>query len=187
MAVLGVWTGCRMEEVGQLALRDVKCRKDIWYLDVTNLPDPDDKDDEALPKNLKNDDSNRMVPLHPAVLRAGFLDYVAARRREGGTELFPSLKPGLDGKRTQAFSKRFSRHIRGLGITYRGKVYHSFRHGFKTACRRARIEEEIHDALTGHSNGGIGRLYGDHEITTLAEAVAKLSIPGFPEDLRASA
>jgi hypothetical protein len=35
-------------------------------------------------------------------------------------------------------------------------VFHSFRHSFKDACRRAAIPEEIHDAITRHSGGGGG-------------------------------
>ena len=40
------------------------------------------------------------------------------------------------------------------------KTFHSFRHTFKRACREAGLGEEIDNALTGHSGGGVGRSYG---------------------------
>jgi hypothetical protein len=37
---------------------------------------------------------------------------------------------------------------------------HSFRHCFKDALRAAGVSEDLSDALTGHSGGGVGRRYG---------------------------
>jgi integrase len=58
------------------------------------------------------------------------------------------------------------------------KVVHSLRHTFKDACRKARIPESVHDALTGHSNGSVGRGYGSGEpLDVLAEAIGKIAYP----------
>jgi hypothetical protein len=38
---------------------------------------------------------------------------------------------------------------------------HSFRHRFKDMCRDAEIHKEVHDALTGHTEGDVGALYGE--------------------------
>jgi hypothetical protein len=57
------------------------------------------------------------------------------------------------------------------------KVFHSFRHAFKDACRACGIHEEISDALTGHSGGGVGRTYGgQYPLKPLAKAI-KVSAP----------
>ena len=42
-------------------------------------------------------------------------------------------------------------------------------------CREAAIEEEVHDALTGHAGGGVGRRYGNAGVplAVLSEAVAR--------------
>ena len=60
------------------------------------------------------------------------------------------------------------------------KDFHSFRHGFKDACRAARIGEEGHDALTGHTGGGIGRDYGDNGVPldVKADAIKAITFPG---------
>ena len=45
-------------------------------------------------------------------------------------------------------------------------------------CRDAGIGEELHDALTGHSGGEVGRSYGGgFGLKALAEAIAKIPVP----------
>ena len=57
-------------------------------------------------------------------------------------------------------------------------MFHSFRHTFKRMCRDAKIGEELHDALTGHSGGGVGRGYGaGFGLKPLAGALASIDVP----------
>ena len=44
----------------------------------------------------------------------------------------------------------------------------------KQACRAAGVGEEVHDALTGHSGGGVGRTYGSVPLDVMAKEVAKV-------------
>jgi hypothetical protein len=61
----------------------------------------------------------------------------------------------------EAFSKWFGRYKRDLGIDNPSSVFHSFRHGFKDALRAAGVNEDVNDALTGHSGGNsVARGYG---------------------------
>jgi hypothetical protein len=55
------------------------------------------------------------------------------------------------------------RYTLGLGIQYKHRVFHSFRHGFKDALRAAKVSEDVNDALTGHAGGAVG-------LFTLADA-----------------
>jgi hypothetical protein len=49
------------------------------------------------------------------------------------------------------------------------------RHGWKDAAR-AVISEEHHDAITGHSNGSVGRSYGKGvPLKVLAESMARVT------------
>ena len=54
LTILGPWTGCRLEELGQLLVRDIKAQDGIWYLDVTNLPDPEDQEGKLSKQNGGN-------------------------------------------------------------------------------------------------------------------------------------
>jgi integrase len=104
------------------------------------------------------------------------LKYVAALKRKSATQVFPELKPDKRGVWTGAMSAWLNRYLNAIGITDPRKVMHSFRHAFKDACRKARIPESVHDALTGHANGSVGRSYGLGEpLEVLADAVAKIA------------
>ena len=144
------FTGARVEEVAQALVADVRERDGIAYLDINA---------EGGGKSLKNAGSARRVPLHPALVAEGFLDYVQGLPPEG--PLFPDLKPGPFGDRSAAYSKRAGRWLRGLGITDGRKVAnHSWRHRFKDVCRDAGVAKDVHDRLTGHSEGDVSGGYG---------------------------
>jgi integrase len=171
LPLLGLFTGARLEELGQSLASDIRQQDGIWYIDINEL-------DEG--KSLKTQGSRRQIPLHPNLIRCGFLRYVA--QCQGGP-LFPLLKPDQYGKITGNWSKWFNRYKRDVGVVIPPKAmkdFHSFRHGFKGACRDARIEEEVHDALTGHSSSKVGRRYDGARGVSLdvkAEAIARITLP----------
>lgn len=157
---LAAYSGARLSEMALAHVFDVRQEGDIWYLRIT---------DAGEGRSVKTKESRRSVPLHPKLIELGLLRYVANQKRTG--RLFPGLNPA-------AYSKRFNRMVDSLGITDSSVVFHSFRHGFKDACRAAGISEEVHDALTGHANGSIGRRYGQGvPLAVLAEAVPKITYP----------
>lgn len=164
LPVLAAFTGARLGELGQLCTDDVRERDGITFLDINSEGDG---------KSIKTRSSQREVPIHPDLVELGFLEYVADRRTKGGGQLFPDIKPDSVGRLTGNFSKWWTRYSRDLGIDRR-RVFHSWRHAFKERCRAAGISEEVHDALTGHSGGGVGRSYGSVPLATKAEAIAKI-------------
>jgi integrase len=128
-------------------------------------------------KSLKTKSSKRWVPLHPVLLAAGFEQHVEGLRARGERRLFPELAADRHGKLTAAFSKSFGRLLDGLGLGDRALVFHSFRHGFKSACRRAELPVDIHDHLTGHSDRSVGRRHGREFAPRLAQAMARVHFP----------
>jgi integrase len=160
LPLLAAYTGARLEELGQLTIDDIRQQEDINYISINAEGG----------KSVKTRSSIRDVPVHSELVKCGFLEYVAGR--DG--RLFPDLKPDSKGKITDSFSKRWTRYRRNLGITDPRKVFHSFRHSFKEACRAAGMSEEVHDALTGHSNGSVGRGYGAVPLATKADAINRI-------------
>lgn len=179
LPLLGLFTGARLEELGQALVSDIRREGDVWFLDINEVD---------AGKSLKTKSSRRMVPLHPELIRCGFLGYVRELAAAGETRLFPLLKANASGKLTANWSKWFNRVKReeaGILVPARAmKDFHSFRHGFKDACRAARIPEEVSDALTGHSGGGIGRRYGSNGIPldVKADAVKLVRFDGLKLD-----
>src|SRR5262249_25183623 len=60
----------------------------------------------------------------------------------------------------KAWTKWFGRYLSGLGINDGRKGLHSLRHNFKDALRAGGVQEDLSDALTGHSVATVGRSYG---------------------------
>jgi integrase len=181
LPLLGLFTGARLGELAPLTVADVTTDE------PSQVPMITIREDREQGRRLKTAGSARVVPVHPKLVRIGFLRFVEDARSNAGTSapLFPLLTPGPKGGFGEAWSKWFGRYIRDLGITNRASVFHSFRHGFKDALRAAGVSEDVNDALTGHAGPGtIGRQYGAKQmirrfgIATLAAAVSKVAYPG---------
>lgn len=121
--LLALWSGARLEELGQLHINDIKTESCIRYIHITT---------EGGDKNIKTISSTRRVPIHPELLKYGFIEYVERIRQDGHKRLFPLLTSAEGRQKTAGFSKWFGRHLRKtLKIEDSRKVFHSFRHGFK--------------------------------------------------------
>ena len=174
--LLALFQGCRVEELAQLLVVDIQKIDGIWCIVIDDMPGENGEQ-----KRLKNTSSRRRLPLHPQVIETGFLRYVEQLRIKGEVRLFPDLRADRFGKFSAAFSKAFMKYLRKeLGITDPRKVFHSLRHTFRDACREAGLDEEIADALMGHSNTQrMGRRYGSSfSIRRLNEAICRIEYPG---------
>jgi integrase len=179
LPLLAMFTGARLGELAPLTVTDVTTDEPTGIATIRVTEDLEQG------RRLKNVGSRRIVPIHPELVRLGFMHFVEQVRDGSGgrARLFPLLTPGPKGAFGEAWSKWFGRYIRSLGITNRASVFHSFRHGFKDALRAAEVSEDVNDALTGHAGGGVGRSYGAKEVVkrfglrVLADAVAKVAYP----------
>lgn len=135
-------------------------------------------------KVVKTLASLRVIPLHPELVRLGFLDYVAARRAEGSDAwLFPMVSPKERGG-LSAWSKWYNRYMRATAVNDPDKVFHSFRHGFNDALRRVGAPTDLRKALLGHAQGDTNEGYGAKQMLArysaeaLVAAVSNVSYPG---------
>ena len=164
LPLLGHLTGARLEELAQLRPEDVRLEP-VPHLILT---------EEGEGQSVKTGGSRRAVPVHPELVRLGFLRFAADRRAAGAAWLFPELTVSPDGRRSAAWSKWWGRFTAKLGLADPRLVFHSWRHSFKSACRAAAIPEDVHDGLTGHAGGGVGRRYGARELLVLAREMARI-------------
>lgn len=102
---------------------------------------------------LKNDESIRQVPIHPACMPyAEHLFFSKAKT------------PG------RAWSERFKKQL-GLPPW---EAAHSIRHNITTRFNRAGVLERVQDAILGHASPGHGAGYGEIPMDTKLEALQKL-------------
>lgn len=163
LMLLAVLSGLRIEEMGKLRPTNIKCEKGIWYASIERDSRRYRKKETAaggVNKGAKTNNSYRDVALHSILIDAGFLAYVEKQRQADSEWLFPDLEADQYGSRTKAVSRELIRHIRSLGILDQEKVFHSFRHSMKRACRQTSMKEEIADLLAGHAPDSVGRKYG---------------------------
>lgn len=113
---------------------------------------------------LKSDAAEREIPVHPVLLRLGFLDWVEQNFNNSGELLFADVPPGKHGYRSDTFTKRFATALRKIEISPARKAklsFHSFRHNFRDALSETGASEEIIEEVCGWSRGKrTGRRYG---------------------------
>ncbi len=142
-ALIGLHTGARVSEVGQLRLDDIADVEGVPCFRIT---------DEGSGQSVKTSASLRTIPIHPKLIELGLLKHVEQLRKAGVTKLFPKAKADAVNGPGQWLSKVFSRHIeRHLKKPEKGKYgFHSLR---KTVVQRLQdlgIEAEFRAAYVGH-------------------------------------
>ncbi|KQO90866.1 integrase [Methylobacterium sp. Leaf90] len=164
---LCAYSGARLSEVCQLRVTDVREIEGIWCMVI---------DGEA--GSVKTASSERIVPLHPAVLDGGFLAFV---RGVGAGPLFAGLPPDKFGRRGGNGTKVLGRWVRGLGLDERRLApAHSWRHRMSSLARRYKLAEDVTRALMGHSKRDVAEGYGEFEPAVLHHEVMKIPALALP-------
>jgi integrase len=172
--LLGYYTGARLNELCQLYVDDIQLHDGYWHIIII---------DSAEDQRLKGESSKRKTPIHKALKRLGFLDFVEQQKLKGKDRLFTDLKMTRDGYGGNA-SKWFSRHIKKQGVIHRKKSFHSLRHTFVEELKMARVHYKDIAGLVGHYDADITtNRYGSGEIpiAILDEAIQKL--PSHSDDI----
>jgi integrase len=166
-----LFTGCRLNELCQLAVADVTVQDDTDVILVRPSAESGAR--------LKTAAARRLIPVHPELVRCGFLDYVEKMRRAGEARLFPELKRDSRGRFADPFQKWFSRFLEKAGAKAPKTSYHSLRHNFRDALREAQVSRDAVLALGGWKAGGTEELYGGGlRPSTLARELAKVRYGG---------
>lgn len=167
---LAVLTGARIGELAQMWGSQVRQVDGIWALEIRPSPDGG---------TLKNAASERTVPLHPALIEAGFVRFAQDR---GDRPLF-YLKPARRGAEAKHPSKGTSNHlatwIRSLpGFDDERKApSHAARHWFKTTGARLEIMDSLVNAIQGHTDATTAGTYRHFSIEQMARAVRRYPVP----------
>jgi integrase len=135
--ILGLYTGARMEEIGQLYVDDAKQIDGVWALDINeNRPDQSVKTSEQ-----------RLVPLHDFIVTdLRFIDYIRSLPQDG--RVFPELKR-IQDRYTHSYTQWFSSFKKRCGIDA-NKTFHSFRHSLTTCLLEQDVDDYRIAQLVGH-------------------------------------
>jgi integrase len=174
LPLLGLFTGARISELAQLSRGDVVFHQKgtgAGPQAVLNITD------EGVSQRLKTAHSKRTVPVHPELVRLGFLAYAQSLGGPAEASLWPAL-PLRKGKPGGYFSQWFGVLRRGAGL---GEYpdFHCFRHSVRTKLAEARFPESVKDRITGHGvKGSVGTQTYEHTDHLIWEAIQAIHYPG---------
>lgn len=180
LPVLALFTGARLEELGQLRPGDVT---------MESYPDGDDTDQAAWfirvtedlrdGLRLKTASSRRLIPVHPVLEALGFIKFVSEAQALGHKRLFPDLRPDKYGRLTAKWGEWFGSYKRvEAGIVDKHMVFHSFRHTFKDHGR-GRMSEGVQRQIMGHAARDVADTYGSgYPLWQLVEGMRQYKVPG---------
>ncbi|MBB5876135.1 site-specific integrase [Xanthomonas sp. 3498] len=142
-SLIGLYTGARASEVGQLLIKDVFEEDGIPCIRIS---------DEGEHQKVKTEVSLRTVPLHPELLKMGFLDWVDGKRKVGETRLFPAAKAAAVNGQGNWITKAFSRHLAEVGKGWEPakRGFHSLRKTFIQELQGAGVVSELRAQIVGH-------------------------------------
>jgi integrase len=175
--LIALFNGLRMNEACQLYAHDIGEEDGVPFIRVH-----EDVDGEAVAdKHLKGSASWRTVPVHPELIKMGFLEFVSERKRQGkSARLFPELKIAEEVNRySKVFSKWFGRFVK---LACDGKkpkaTFHSLRHHFRSAFATTDVRNEVVEALGGWRSKGSSEMeYRHYRLRDLRDALSKVKYP----------
>lgn len=182
LPLISMYSGARLEEIGQLRTADIRSEDGIHYFDMETIDDTPGQETRRKTKS-----SRRKVPIHQRLIDLGLPAYVAAQRKAGAVRLFPVLTP-YRGKITHGFSKWWGRYARKFIPAEENKTFHSFRHRVTDQFRnQAKPLYAVMQEVLGHDVSDTTSGYGSgFALPTLNSAVQALDYgPKIEKHLRA--
>lgn len=197
--LLGRYTGCRLNEIAQAGVRDVRKLGEIPCLCITST----EKDASGITvpvaqrrKRLKTKAGRRTIPLHPELLRLGFMEYADERHKEGKALLFdlPWFKKDAYGKYP---GRDFRRLSEAVGVwEKKRRVFHSFRATISQQLEAIELESTLIDRFLGHRVNTVrARHYGRNPqgismplqrvLDALKQIPADTPVPTWPQTSKA--
>jgi hypothetical protein len=133
LPLLCLYLGARPNEMAQMHVADLKrTQNGTWYLDIEGTTDEDEESNGPL-KTLKTVASRRKIPLHPELIKTGFLQFVEQRMKvSNDPRLFPHLKGDKYNNVAAYALKRFRDNYLPEAIKLEPRQsFYSFRHSWR--------------------------------------------------------
>ena len=142
-AVIGLYTGARASEVGQMLVNDVIEEDGVLCVRIS---------DEGEHQKVKTEVSLRTVPVHPDLLALGFREWIDSLRAAGTERLFPAAKANAKNGAGNWITKFFGRHLEQVGKSWPAgkRGFHSLRKTVIQSLQGAGVPSELRAQLVGH-------------------------------------
>lgn len=164
-SLIGLYTGARASEVGQLLIVDVVHDEHLPCIRIS---------DEGEHQKVKTEVSLRTVPVHPHLIELGFLDWVRGQRDAGHDRLFPAAKASAKNGQGNWITKAFGRHLEGVAKHWpkAKRGFHSLRKTVIQNLQGSGVASELRAQLVGHE------LDDEHHTTYSREFTVREKLEG---------
>ncbi|MGY6396174.1 tyrosine-type recombinase/integrase [Vibrio parahaemolyticus] len=177
ITLLQAYHGLRPNEACQLSIENVQQEDGVWFVDITDIGDK---------QHLKNEHSVRQIPLHQAMYKNGFIEFVRSRAasRTLNSPLFTYLPYGEDHDWSKHYRTEFGKLQTQLGMKagIRPTPY-GFRHTFIDVLKNQEMSEQLVGQFVGHANQNMtfGRYGKKLKLRKLMKVVESFTLPTFQE------
>lgn len=176
LPLLGYYTCARLSELVYLELGDIDLEQATLKIRPTRR------------RRLKNAVSRRTLPLHPELIRLGFLDYVRSRSGARSDLIFAEISQfGENTPLSNLFDKRWTVVLDEAVPSAREerKTFHSFRHFGNTEMIRRLVLDPIRESMMGHEGSTVNSRNYKKTLKPEDLCTAIAAIPAVTWDLRA--
>ncbi|GJD86945.1 hypothetical protein BHAOGJBA_0443 [Methylobacterium hispanicum] len=176
LPLLGYYTCARLSELVYLELGDIDVEQAALKIRPTRR------------RRLKNAVSRRTLPLHPELIRLGFLDYVRGRSGARSDLIFAEIAQfGENTPLSNLFDKRWTVVLDEAVPSAREerKTFHSFRHFGNTEMIRQQVLDPIRESMMGHEGATVNSRNYKKTLKPEDLQTAIAAIPEVTRDLRA--
>jgi len=176
--LIAAYSGARHGEICRLKISDINVDQLTPYMLLT-----EEDDNGEIVKNLRGEDSRRLVPLHPTLLEMGLLQFIATRKARGREFLFELHLKGSEestpltgeyyGQSFETFNRKHVTHDLRKGFL-------SFRYNVHHALALKSVPPELCFAITGHvpQYDSAQVTPGDKKLADKYKALTQLAYPG---------
>lgn len=166
--LIGSYSGMRLNEICQLYVEDIQQIDGVWCFNING-----DKD-----KRLKNQTSERIIPIHPKLIELGLIGYWDSVKKSGVPRLWANLTWMDVHGYSNGFGNWYQRFNRRYVTDDPKKVFHSFRHVVTDTLKQAGVQDSVIAELVGHSQGmhsmTMSRYGKRYQPKVLLEAIKRL-------------
>jgi len=150
LPLLQLFMGTRPREICQMHVSDLQRTKNgTWFVDIVATDDEDEVTTGEFKKTTKTKTSRRKVPLHPELIKIGFVRFVDEQGQgSNDLRLFRDIKRNIYGDPASYPLRRFREKYLKEAVSLRPRQSpYSFRHSWRDATRRIRASPDFLKAI----------------------------------------
>ena len=175
ICMIALFTGARRNAATTIQYKNVIFKDNLWCIHFC-----EDTDAEVNIKHLKNEATERIVPIHKQLLDLGFVDYVNRKKAKLNAKdddfIFPKCKTSGGQYNNKYIQRYLFEFLQTIGVKDINHDFHSFRKNASLAMQSAGLINSIINAIIGwEGEGTMEQSYSNYDLKKINEELNKFS------------